>query len=109
MSDPLIPVPAAYYHLTATEAEFQAAVIEMAHVTRWRVYHTHDSRRSPHGFPDLVLVRKERLVFAELKSEYGRVTVPQLHWLDALEQVPGVEAFLWRPHNWAEIEKVLAR
>ena len=33
------------------EADFQATVIELAELQGWRVYHTHDSRRSQPGLP----------------------------------------------------------
>jgi len=57
------------------EKEFQDRVIELAKWEKWLAYHVPDSRRvtSP-GFPDLVLLRAPDLVFAELKSEKGRVT-----------------------------------
>jgi len=103
------PMPAAYYALTATEAEFMSAVVDLATLTGWTTYHTYDSRRSNHGFPDLVLVRPPKLVFAELKREKGKPTKPQDAWLALLSRIPGVGAFLWRPSDWPEIEKVLAR
>ena len=69
-----------------TEAELQAAVIDAAKWGGWLHYHTHDSRRCPPGFPDLVLLdpRTGRLIFAELKTEKGRVTPAQAEWLAAL-------------------------
>ena len=57
-----------------TEAQFQAAVIQYAELKGWMVYHTHDSRGSRPGFPDLTMVRDGVLIFAELKSERGRLT-----------------------------------
>lgn len=81
--------------------------MEFARLSGWVLYHTHDSRRSPAGFPDLVLVR-ERVVFAELKAEKGRVTPEQLAWLGRLWQA-GAEAYLWRPSGWPEIERLLGR
>ncbi len=39
------------------EKPFQAQVVELARLSGWLTYHTHDSRRSQSGFPDLVLVR----------------------------------------------------
>jgi hypothetical protein len=65
----------------------------------WRVYHTHDSRKSEEGFPDLVLTRRTRLVFAELKSPTGKTTPAQDAWMDALRQT-GQEVYLWRLADW---------
>ncbi|MCC6312227.1 MAG: hypothetical protein IT345_15125, partial [Trueperaceae bacterium] len=63
--------------LLVGERDFQALVVQLARLRGWRVYHTFDSRRSPAGFPDLVLARPPRLVIAELKSEKGRVADEQ--------------------------------
>jgi len=104
--------------LQLTEAQHQEAVIDLARACGWLVYHTLNSRGSESGFPDLVLVRGARLVFAELKSERGKVKPDQQVWLDALAVVKGsydetvediVEVYLWRPSDWREIEQVLAR
>lgn len=86
-----------------------ATVREAARVTGWLVYHTYRSKRSPSGFPDLVLCRPhDRVVFAELKGEKTRVTRDQRTWLDALEAA-GAEVYLWRPDDWGEITSVLGR
>lgn len=90
-----------------TEAQLQATVLELALHRGWLSYHTHDSRRSAAGFPDLVLVRGDRLVAAELKSERGRPTPEQRQWLAALGQVTTVDAHLWRPSSWPDIEEAL--
>lgn len=92
-----------------TEREFQSQVIGLASFYGWRHYHTHDSRRSPAGFPDLVLVRGEELIFAELKTEKGRVRLEQVEWMAALEHVPGVDVFLWRPSDFDGLHDRLAR
>ena len=90
-----------------TEREFQAQVIQYAGLAGWMIYHTYDSRRSQPGFPDLVLVRGRHVIFAELKTDKGRVTPDQQHWLNSLEDVEFVDARLWRPKYWEEIETVL--
>lgn len=87
-----------YIELVASkmpEKELQAQVIEMGKAHRWMVYFTHDSRRSPGGFPDLVLVRKDRLVFAELKTMKGRFRPGQWEWLNCLDN--HAEVYVWRP------------
>ena len=89
------------------ERDFQAAVVELARLAGWRCYHTFDSRRSEPGFPDLCLVRGGQIVFAELKTAHGRLSAAQREWLAALGACPGVDAVLWRPEDWDEIEGVL--
>jgi len=90
-----------------TEKAFLQQVRDLAELCGWLVYHTYDSRRSPEGFPDLVLVRGDKVIFAELKSEKGRVRPEQRMWLDALEKVRKAEACLWRPSDWDRIVEVL--
>lgn len=99
-----------------TEAEFLAAVKELAAYSGWLCYHTHDSRRSDPGFPDLVLVRGGTLIFAELKSKYGRVSAEQKVWLNELAALddhremgsgPNLEVVVWRPADWPRIEALL--
>lgn len=96
----------------ADEAGFQAAVLDYAHLRGWRTYHTHDSRRSAAGFPDLMCVRGGRLVVAELKTEHGKLTTEQEAWLAELDDVERasfgiVRVFCWRPSDWPTIERVL--
>lgn len=93
--------------VTVSEKEFMANVVELATLLGWRSYHTHDSRRSAPGFPDCVFVRDARLLFAELKTERGRLTLPQRSWLAALRQCRGAEVYEWRPSDWLKIEAVL--
>lgn len=89
-----------------SEAAFMQKVVSLAGFCGWLVYHTHRSDRSPAGFPDLVMVRGSRLLFAECKPETVRrrarvadvmarpawlqipdVTDQQAVWLDALLEV----------------------
>jgi len=88
------------------EKPFMAQVIKLARLRNWLVYHTHDSRRSASGFPDLVLCRPPRLIFAELKSEKGKPTMEQVAWLDALSGC-GVEVFCWRPSDLERVAWIL--
>lgn len=89
-----------------TEAHWQRQVVAYAELMKWRAYHTHDSRRSNPGFPDLVLVRRPRVVWVELKADRGRLTSDQRDWLDDLRAC-GQEVFVWRPNDWPIVEKVL--
>ena len=92
-----------------SEKDFMATVKDLATLNRWCYYHTHNSRRSDSGFPDVVLVRPPRVIFAELKSMHGRMSKQQTAWEEELTRCPGVEYFIWRPDDWEEIVKVLAR
>jgi VRR-NUC domain len=86
-----------------TEKQFMAAVVEMAQMLGWLVYHTFDSRRSEAGFPDIVCVRRDRVLFIELKTEKGRLSEEQERWLSALG-LAGAEVHCWRPSDWPAIE-----
>ena len=72
-----------------TEAQFQDAVIDYARQCGWLTYHPYDSRRSTSGFPDLTMVRRGRIVFAELKTEVGKLRTDQRRWIDELGIVQG--------------------
>jgi hypothetical protein len=111
------------------EEELQECVLELAGRAGFMAYHTHDSRRSHRGFPDLVLVHRARalLLFVELKSERGKTRPEQKEWLEHLgelaqrtqsvfddrgSQIPvryatgperkatKIEVHLWRPRHW---------
>lgn len=102
-----------------SEAEFQAAVIELAQQCGWMVAHfrpgrTADGWRTPVmadgvGFPDLVLAKPGRpLILAELKREDGKITTDQRRWLNTLTQCDGIACFLWRPSDWPATEALLS-
>ena len=91
------------------EKAFLAQVQALARLNGWRVYHTHSSMHSAKGFPDLVMVKAGRLVFAELKAQRGQTTREQEDWLAALGDVfpEMVEVFVWRPGDWDQVTDVL--
>jgi hypothetical protein len=105
-----------------TEAEFQAQVIALAKLRGWRVAHFRGTRTMRKdgsvrwmtpvqadgaGFPDLVLLKGERLLVIELKrSRKERPTVEQERWLQAF-MLAGVSAAVWSPEDWGTIERVL--
>lgn len=91
---------------TISEAEFQRQVTELARLRGWAYYHTVDSKRSHKGFPDLVLV-KNRIIYAELKTRLGRVKEEQRSWLDMLQRA-GAEVYLWRPIDLPDIANILS-
>ena len=81
-----------------TERQLQGTVQQLATVYGWRWYHTHDSRRSVPGYPDLTLVHsgQGRVIWAELKTTRGRLTADQKAWIADLEAA-GEEVHVWRP------------
>ncbi len=112
-----------------TEAEFQRQVLDLARLFRWTVAHFRPAQtsrgwRTPvaadgKGFPDLVLVRqyvpdfrngdgpkRNRLIFAELKTEKAKATDEQEWWLDLLRRTCA-EVYLWRPSDIDRIAEVL--
>jgi hypothetical protein len=91
-----------------SEKAWQAMVVQLAALTGWRTFHPYDSRRSAAGWLDLVLVRGPDLVFAELKTDRGRVTSAQAEWIDAL-RAAGQEVVVWRPADWPTVEQRLRR
>lgn len=101
-----------------SEAEWQQQVIDLAHIHGWRVYHARPAQngrgdwRTPvaadgKGWPDLTLVR-DKVLFVELKSESGRLTTEQRHWLDAL-QAAGAHVAVWRPRDFDTVLDTLKR
>lgn len=91
-----------------SEKAFQQQVVGLARYSGFRVYHTFDSRRSEPGFPDLVMIRAPRVLFAELKAGRGKTSPAQDVWLEALSRCPGVEVYLWRPDDIDEIRRTLS-
>ena len=90
-----------------TEREWQAQVVTLARTLGWATYHTFDSRRSQPGMPDLILVR-DRVLFAELKRESGRLSAAQEEWLARL-RAAGAEVYVWRPSHLTTVGAVLSR
>lgn len=103
-----------------TEAQWQATIVSLAGFGGWRWYHAPDNmprtsragtvyrQNVRRGFPDLVLARGDRLVFAELKRETGTVSDDQAIWLQVLAGC-GAEVAVWRPSDQHHVEDVLIR
>jgi hypothetical protein len=101
-----------------SERELMACVVDLARVMGWRVAHfrpalTSKGWRTPvaadgAGFPDLLMVR-DRIVAAELKSDTGLLRFEQREWLQDLRDA-GVETYMWRPADFPDaILSVLQR
>lgn len=88
------------------EEEFRQQVRQLARLYGWECYHTHRSDRSDAGWPDEVLAKPPRLIFAELKSAKGKVSAAQKEWLARLAAC-GQEVAVWRPADLPAIARVL--
>lgn len=91
-----------------TEATFQANVVRQAREWGWQVQYNTIAYRSPTGWPDLYLVRGERIVVAELKTMTGVVKEKQAKWLFRQWATGKIECFIWRPDYEHQIAEVLA-
>ena len=69
-----------------SEKMFQSRVVAGARALGYMVYHTYDSRRSTKGFPDLCLVHPKThvLMFIEVKTDMGKISLEQFEWINAL-------------------------
>ena len=98
------------------ERDFQQQVTDLAEICGWSWAHFRPARTlhgwtTPvsgplgKGWPDLVLLRRERIVFAELKRDKGKVDAHQAWVLELLGAA--AEAYVWRPSDLTAIAEVL--
>lgn len=78
-----------------TEAQLQAAVLQLCKLYGLAAYHPWISVRSERGWPDLTIAGRS-LLFRELKSDAGKTTVSQLEWGVRLGDA-GQDWDVWRP------------
>ena len=104
---------AAYRGLLAgamSEDDLLIAVGTELTLRRWLWHHVRRSDRAQqqgdNGWPDIVAIRGERYVVAELKAAKGRVEIAQQAWLDAWDAT-GAEVYVWRPADLAAIREAL--
>lgn len=94
--------------MALTEKAWQAQVIELATLYGWEHYHPFTSIRSTPGWPDLTLIRPPELLFAELKTDRGRLTAAQRHWI-AMLVACDMEVHVWRPADFRDVHDRLRR
>lgn len=95
-----------------SEKAFQSAVVRLAREHGWLCYHTHDSRKSLPGFPDLVCAHpagQRPILYTELKVPGGQLTLQQHAWLEALARAEGKEVHVWTPEDMPTIVWALTR
>jgi len=113
------------------EKDFTDNVVQLARTMGWKIAHFRPAQtkhgwrtamQGDKGFPDLVLAKAGRVIFAELKSGKGKLAAEQNEWLIELSgwhrKVPPeawdmgavlgrVEVYVWRPGDIDQIGKVL--
>jgi hypothetical protein len=86
------------------EDEWMIYIRGVARTLGYAVYHTHDSRRSDAGFPDLILCKGKYLLAVELKRDRKqRPTDEQEKWLRLFSGVTEVRAAVWTPEDRDQI------
>lgn len=91
-----------------TEKQFQTQVVELATYYGWEHFHPYEMRRSDPGWPDLTLARTPEVLFAELKTDRGRLTDAQRFWIELLRSC-GQEVHVWRPRDFEYVHRRLRR
>jgi Holliday junction resolvase len=85
-----------------SEAQLQETLRDALLYNGWAYYHAYNSQRSPEGFPDIVAIKGQRLLVAELKDARRKPTTAQVDWLTAFAHISRVDAKLWRPAHLEE-------
>ena len=93
-----------------SEADLQTAIVDLAHLYGWHVAHfrpamTTHGWRTPvsadgKGFPDLCMVKGNKLIFWEVKSGRQLPSKEQTEWLERLSHIDGVTVGVVYPDNW---------
>lgn len=98
--------------LAMTEAQFQRQVRESLKARGFVVWTFPIMKRTTAGVPDLTFwhpAKPGRLYFWELKKQRGRVRPEQVIAIAHLSTVPGVDARIVRPADWAALSVELDR
>ena len=101
-----------------SHADWQKSVIEIAQLYGWRVAHLGKAQTKSGrwltpvgadgaGFPDLLMLR-ERMVAAELKTMRDTLRANQRVWLGAFREA-GATAVTWKPCDVDHVHKELSR
>jgi hypothetical protein len=105
------------FYDSISEQVFTAQVIELARRLGWLVAHFRSAMTKRGrwvtavqgdgvGFPDLVCLRHDRAIIAELKAAKGKTTAEQEMWLAAARSAK-FEVYLWKPADIEIIERIL--
>lgn len=100
-----------------SEMEWARKVRDLAETCGWRCCHVAPSmtRRgkwttatSVVGWPDLALYRPGDFLFAELKTDVGKLSAEQETVIADL-RAAGVEVCVWKPKHWSSVVDRLVR
>ena len=94
------------YQIDLSERELREQVRDMCGLFGWKFHFTWLAIHSPKGFPDLVLRKPPRIIYAEIKTEKGKLTPAQEEWQVDLKAC-GQETYVWRPSQFTEIISIL--
>lgn len=101
--DPSYPVPAGRRSPLSEKLYQDRTVIPLATQLGWWVYHPHLSKFSRRGWPDLSMLRRDRALFAELKSDSATLSPEQADVIERM-RAAGLEVYVWRP--WTPIDEI---
>jgi hypothetical protein len=92
-----------------TEQQLLDAILDTCRLLRLRTAHFRPARTAAgwrtavagdgKGFPDLVIVGLDQVVYRELKTDRGRPAAEQDVWVAALAAA-GADIAIWRPRDW---------
>ncbi len=95
-----------------SERALQAQCLGALNSLGWRVHHIFEqaqyARRTDRGFPDICATKDGRIIYAELKSERGKLTEDQKLWLNDLAKNIGAEVYVVRPSTRQEFYECFA-
>lgn len=104
------------------EKAWQGQLLQLARLFKWSWWHdtaTNAPRvchrckaplripRNEPGWPDLLLVRDDTLIVAELKKDDGKLEPEQTAWLERFKAVRRIMVVVWRPRDHADVVRVL--
>jgi hypothetical protein len=96
-----VTAPASLTYSLMSERELDKHVRKLCADLGLLSYHVLDSRGSSAGFPDWCIAGPGGVIFAENKSERGKLRPEQERWRDRLLDA-GAAWFLWRPADLAD-------
>lgn len=97
------------------EAQWQRKVEQLLDLYGWRWFHAPDNKpvgrtqqrqRVVPGYPDLTCVKRDRVLFVELKQDGKYPSADQRAWLADLHAA-GQEVGIWKPADLPTVLRVL--